>query len=198
MRFYAFCLLVLIGCTPNVKTKLQTDKAAPLPDTERVYVLQVNDHLPDSSEPIGDFKVGGAGLSTNCTYEVALEAAQAQARAEGANILYISQIEVPPGFGTMCYRLRGRARIFCTFHRSRCPPVSERCVTGFGERCVRVELKPPGDHPLGVPRSFEVDVGSSRSRTIWFRPLCSSPLIGTYQCLRSGGNIPARSVVPAL
>ena len=108
MRFLLFCPLLLLACTPNATSKLQTTTTTPLPPTERVYVLQVNDVLPEDSEFIGEFKVGSATLSTDCTYEVALEIAKKHARAQGANILYVSQIKVPPGFGTMCYRLRGK------------------------------------------------------------------------------------------
>lgn len=101
-------ILVLVGCSTSVSTKLSNNSYQKLTDENPIIVLEKNDVLPQNSEFIGDIKVGDSGFTTDCGYNKVVADATNSARTSGANIIQITEIKKPSLFGSTCYRIKAK------------------------------------------------------------------------------------------
>jgi len=95
--------LVVLACSPKVKSKITTQYAA-LPADERVVLFDKNESMPTEAVSIGTVKIGDTGFSVDCGWDVTVERAKEAARAAGGNALKIIQHKKPSG-GSTCDRI---------------------------------------------------------------------------------------------
>ena len=99
--------LLLYSCSPKIKSNLVNSNYPPLDHNVKITILGKNETIPDNSEFIGDLKIGDAGFTTNCGYDVVIANAKLAAKRNGANFIVITQIK-EPDFASTCYRLKAK------------------------------------------------------------------------------------------
>lgn len=97
-------VIVITSCNPKVSINVKKD-LPPLDFRERVILIGKYQQEPDSSELIGQVKVGDNGFTTNCSYEVVLEYAKIEARKVGGNAIKIIKHKLPTATGSSCHRI---------------------------------------------------------------------------------------------
>lgn len=106
--FLSFILaFFLFSCGTSQKTGV-LQFATPLTENEKVEVLGQGQQVPDGAKLIGTFNYGDSGLtaSSNCTYAALIEKATKEARALGANVVYVTKHRDPNMFST-CHAIKG-------------------------------------------------------------------------------------------
>jgi len=98
------CLLILNSCAPKISTKI-SKSYPPLDYREEVKVIGLQDPVPQSAEEIGTVKIGDAGMSTNCGWEVVIDKAKLEARKAGGNAIKITKHSSPNPMGSSCHRI---------------------------------------------------------------------------------------------
>jgi hypothetical protein len=90
-----FVLVFLFeSCSPKVT--IQVSKIyPPLEKKEEIKVLGVSDPVPGKSEELGVVRVGDSGFTTNCEYDVIINAAKLEAQKAGGNAIKLIE-HVPP------------------------------------------------------------------------------------------------------
>ena len=103
------CLLAiaLFSCSPKVRVDVAKNIGA-LDYKSEVYILNLNDEIPEAAELLGEIKVGDNGFSVNCTYEKVIEKAKVEARQIGGNILKITEHKTPSAMGSSCHRIKAQ------------------------------------------------------------------------------------------
>lgn len=104
---------ILIGgtifqsCTPRVKSSLSPSNYGSLGERTEVFVLEVNDEVPENSQYVGELRVGNSGFSTDCGYKKVLEEARRVSRNSGANLICLTEFK-EPRLSNQCYRIRAK------------------------------------------------------------------------------------------
>ena len=93
--------ILLIACSPKVKTKLLKSYPSLETNTE-VAVLGFTEAVPASATEIGRLKVKDAKRSKDCNWDATLEIAKAEARKAGGNILKLTNQSPLNAFARSC------------------------------------------------------------------------------------------------
>ena len=97
-------LLVLYSCNPKVSTSISKTYPA-LDYKQEVAVIGLDKAEPKGAERLGQVKLGDTGFSTNCSYDVVIEAAKLEARKVGGNAIKITEHKLPTALGSTCHRI---------------------------------------------------------------------------------------------
>nr|WP_319569649.1 hypothetical protein [uncultured Draconibacterium sp.] len=100
-------LFALSGCSPKVVTSI-SKKNEPLDYTEKVAVIELSQAIPSGADELGEIKIGDAGFSTNCSWEVVIEKAKEEARKVGGNAIKITEHKLPSIMGSSCHRIKAK------------------------------------------------------------------------------------------
>lgn len=98
-------LIALSSCAPKITSSL-LKSYAPLNYKQEVYVIDIDQIQPKSSELLGEIKVGDSGFSTNCSYAVVVDQAKLKAREAGGNAIKITWHKPPSVMGSSCHRIK--------------------------------------------------------------------------------------------
>jgi len=98
-----FIIGLCYACAPKVKTSV-TKKYDPLDYRQDVVVYPLRENKPASAELLGTVKVGDAGMTSKCGYNVVLEEARLAARTMGGNAIKITSHKTPD-FMSTCHRI---------------------------------------------------------------------------------------------
>lgn len=97
-------LILVSACSPKIRTNLSQSYPA-LDYKQAVLVFGIAEAAPDIAEVLGEIKIGDAGLTINCGYEVVLDKAKMEARKVGGNAIKIIEHKTPSAFGSSCHRI---------------------------------------------------------------------------------------------
>lgn len=103
-----FILIIVIAfnsCSPKITTSL-IKKYPALDYQQEVIVIGIEQQVPDSSEVIGQVRIGDSGLSTNCGYDMVIDKAKLEARNAGGNAIKITEHTPPSMMGSSCHRIK--------------------------------------------------------------------------------------------
>lgn len=100
-------LFVLNACSPKVSSSISTNYE-PLDYREEIVVIGMDQPGPEAFELLGEVKIGDAGLTMDCGYELVLEKARLEARKAGGNVLKIIEHKPPTALGSSCHRLKAQ------------------------------------------------------------------------------------------
>ena len=104
---WLFAIIFLYSCNPKVSTKL-TRSLPPLDFRQDVLVFGLDQAEPENAETLGTVKVGDAGFTTMCTYEIVIDKAKLEARKVGGNAIKIIKHSPPSGFGSSCHSITAK------------------------------------------------------------------------------------------
>ena len=96
---------LLISCGSSIKTNF-SEQLKPLTIEDKVAFLDLQNQVPDGAKKIGNAKFGDTGFSTNCDFNTNLISARKLARANGANIVKVTEKKEPSVLGSSCYRIK--------------------------------------------------------------------------------------------
>ncbi|NNE32943.1 MAG: hypothetical protein HKN40_11295 [Winogradskyella sp.] len=102
-----FSVILLQGCSPKIKTNLLNNSLTPIEAQADIVVIEQEDEVPNSSEFVGDIKIGDTGFSTDCGYTKVIDDAKLTARQSGANLIHLTEVK-KPNFGSTCYRIKAK------------------------------------------------------------------------------------------
>lgn len=100
-------MLGLYACNPKISTSLSKNYP-PTDYKQDILILGLNDEIPINSEDLGEIKIGDGGFTTNCGYDVVIEAAKLEARKAGGNAIKITEHKLPSALGSSCHRIKAR------------------------------------------------------------------------------------------
>jgi hypothetical protein len=98
--------LILFSCAPKISTTISKSYST-LDYFEEVRVLGIQDSIPSTTEELGIIKIGDAGFTTNCGWDVVIEKAKIEARKVGGNAIKIIK-HTPPDMGSSCHRITAK------------------------------------------------------------------------------------------
>lgn len=98
-------IILLLGCSPKVKTSFTKSSEKSLDSKQEVMVLSLNQIVPKACKYLGKLKIGDNGFTTDCNYATVIVAAKDEARRNGGNIIKLTEIKTP-GFSSTCYRIK--------------------------------------------------------------------------------------------
>lgn len=99
---------LLVSCSTSVSTKIVNKNFQKLENSSPIIVLDEKEEVPNSSDLIGDLKIGDSGFTTDCGYDKVIADATNAARNAGANIIKITELKKPSTFGSTCYRIKAK------------------------------------------------------------------------------------------
>ncbi|MEQ8324037.1 MAG: serine protease [Cytophagales bacterium] len=110
----SFLVIVLTAFfLQSCSTAIQTAYTGynPLPLNTYVTIYGANDIVPSNYKPIGQFRIGDSGFTTNCGYTKVMEDAKSACRRMGGDAFQITSLKEPDpsGLGSTCYRIRATA-----------------------------------------------------------------------------------------
>ncbi len=97
--------ILFLSCAASLTTNF-TEKLQPLTLENKVAFLDIEHLVPNEAKKIGTAKFGDTGFSTNCDLNTNLITARKLARANGANIVKITEKKKPTALGSSCYRIK--------------------------------------------------------------------------------------------
>ena len=100
-------LFLLQSCSPKIRSNLSDSKFPRIEDNSQIFVLGINEKIPENSRFVGDLKVGDSGFSTDCGYETVIENAKMTAKKSGANLIQLIQVK-EPNLASTCYRIQAK------------------------------------------------------------------------------------------
>ena len=92
------------ACSPRITTQL-SKSYSPLDYKQDIKVLGLSDPVPGKTEDLGVVKIEDTGFSTNCAYEVVVDAAKTEARRVGGNAIKIIDHVPPSVMGSSCHNI---------------------------------------------------------------------------------------------
>ena len=102
--FYLISLtLLLSSCSARISTSIQKTYP-PVDQSQEIQVLLSLRDVPPTAELLGKVDVGDSGFTTNCSYDTVLNAAKAEARKIGGNMICIIN-HLTPDFYSSCHRI---------------------------------------------------------------------------------------------
>ncbi|MCF4101881.1 DUF2846 domain-containing protein [Gillisia sp. M10.2A] len=99
--------IIAVGCSPKIRSNLANTSFSALESKEEILVLDTNEKVPESSQFVGDLKIGDSGFSTDCGYTKVIDEAKIAARKSGANLVHLTEVK-KPNFGSTCYRIKAK------------------------------------------------------------------------------------------
>lgn len=99
--------ILLQSCSPRINSHLSGIHYSPIDHKNDIYVMEVDEKIPEDSQFIGDLKIGDSGFSNNCGYSKVIEEAKKMARVSGANIILLTKVK-KPNLGSTCYRIKAK------------------------------------------------------------------------------------------
>jgi hypothetical protein len=105
--FIISALMLFSSCHPKISTSI-SKSYPPLDYKQDVVVIGLDQSEPDSSEFLGQVKIGDTGFSTNCGYDEAIDKAKLEARKAGGNAIKIIEHIPPSIMGSSCHRITAR------------------------------------------------------------------------------------------
>lgn len=96
---------LLISCGASIKSNF-TEHLKPLTIENKVAFLDLENKVPENAKKIGNAKFGDSGFSTDCDFNTNLISARKLARANGANIVKVTEKKEPSILGSSCYRIK--------------------------------------------------------------------------------------------
>jgi hypothetical protein len=103
--FIIVVTLLLISCGANIKSNFN-EQLKPLTIEDKVAFLDLHNQVPEGAKKIGNAKFGDTGFSTDCDFNTNLISARKLARANGANIVKVTEKKEPSILGSSCYRIK--------------------------------------------------------------------------------------------
>lgn len=100
-------LIFFSSCNPKISTSICKSYPA-LDYKQEVVVFGLDQPEPDNAEVLGQVKIGDAGLSTNCGYDIVMDKAKLEARKAGGNAIKIIEHKPPTAMGSTCHRITAR------------------------------------------------------------------------------------------
>lgn len=100
-------LIFFSSCNPKISTSISKSYPA-LDYKQEVVVFGLDQSEPDNAEVLGQVKIGDAGLSTNCSYDIVMDKAKLEARKAGGNAIKIIEHKPPTAMGSECHRITAR------------------------------------------------------------------------------------------
>lgn len=100
-------LIAFNACSPKISTNLSKSYPA-LDYNQEVAVIGLGQAEPAGSEDLGQVRIGDAGFTTNCGYDVVLDKAKLEARKAGGNAIKIIEHQQPSVFGSSCHRITAK------------------------------------------------------------------------------------------
>lgn len=100
-------LIFFSSCNPKISTSISKSYPA-LDYKQEVVVFGLDQPEPDNAEVLGQVKIGDAGLSTNCGYDIVMDKAKLEARKAGGNAIKIIEHKPPTAMGSECHRITAR------------------------------------------------------------------------------------------
>lgn len=91
-------LIFFSSCNPKISTSISKSYPA-LDYKQEVVVFGLDQPEPDNAEVLGQVKIGDAGLSTNCGYDIVMDKAKLEARKAGGNAIKIIEHKPPTAMG---------------------------------------------------------------------------------------------------
>tara|TARA_R110002033_G_scaffold159957_1_gene196200 strand:- start:116 stop:847 length:732 start_codon:yes stop_codon:yes gene_type:complete len=98
---------LLHSCSPKIRSSLTDTKFSTIQDNTQIFILGINEEIPEGSKFVGDLKIGDSGFSTDCGYETVIENAKLTAKKSGANLIQLIEVK-EPNFGSTCYRIKAK------------------------------------------------------------------------------------------
>ena len=89
---------LLISCGASIKSNF-TEHLKPLTIENKVAFLDLENKVPENAKKIGNAKFGDSGFSTDCDFNTNLISARKLARANGANIVKVTEKKEPSILG---------------------------------------------------------------------------------------------------
>lgn len=100
-------LIATNACSPKISTNLS--KSYPtLEYNQDVAVIGLDQAEPAGSETLGQVRIGDAGFTANCGYDLVLDKAKLEARKAGGNAIKIIEHQQPSAFGSSCHRITAK------------------------------------------------------------------------------------------
>lgn len=97
-------LIAFYSCSPKISTSIS--KSYPtLEYNKEVFVIGINQSIPENAENIGLIKIGDTGFTTKCSYEIVIDEAKLEARKAGGNAIKIVSHKTPSIMGSSCHRI---------------------------------------------------------------------------------------------
>lgn len=96
--------LFLTGCAATVNSNIQNPQKK-LSINDKVAFLDTMHLVPENASKIGSSQFGDSMFSTDCSFDSNLVEARKIARANGANIVKVTE-KKSPDFLSSCYRLK--------------------------------------------------------------------------------------------
>jgi hypothetical protein len=103
--FIIVVTLLLISCGANIKSNFN-EQLKPLTIEDKVAFLDLHNQVPEGAKKIGNAKFGDTGFSTDCDFNTNLISSRKLARANGANIVKVTEKKEPSILGSSCYRIK--------------------------------------------------------------------------------------------
>ena len=100
-------LVFFNSCSPKISTSI-TKTYSPLDYKQEVIVIGLDQAEPDSSESLGEVKIGDTGFSIDCGYDVVIDKAKVEARKAGGNAIKIIEHKPPTAMGSSCHRITAK------------------------------------------------------------------------------------------
>lgn len=101
----ASILVLLTSCGASVKSHF-TETRTPLTIEDKVAFLDLKNEVPKGAIKLGSAKYGDTGFSVDCDFDTNLNSARKLARANGANIVKVTEVKEPSILGSSCYRIK--------------------------------------------------------------------------------------------
>lgn len=102
---FGISTFLLVSCGASIKSSF-TEQLKPLTIENKVAFLDLENKLPENVKKIGEAKYGDSGFSTECDFNTNLINARKLARANGANIVKVTEKKEPNIWGSSCYRIK--------------------------------------------------------------------------------------------
>lgn len=100
-------LIFFSSCNPKISTSISKSYPA-LDYKQEVVVFGLDQPEPGNAEVLGQVKIGDAGLSTNCGYDIVMDKAKLEARKAGGNAIKIIEHKPPTAMGSTCHRITAK------------------------------------------------------------------------------------------
>ncbi len=99
-------MILLLGCAPRVTINIDGEQS-PLDFREDVWVLNIDETVPEGAQFIGTVKVGDSGFTIDCDYQAVIEKAEMEARKAGGNLIKITEHKLPD-LASNCHRITAK------------------------------------------------------------------------------------------
>lgn len=100
-------LIFFSSCSPKISTSV-IKNYPPLEYKQEVVVIGLSELEPDIAEVLGQVKIGDAGFSAKCGYDIAIDKAKLEARKAGGNAIKIIEHKPPTAMGSPCHRITAK------------------------------------------------------------------------------------------